>query len=1551
MSVTVETKGAESQVQSFSQRLLDAVKSSESLNKAINAVQAGFGKVGSAIGGAKSVFAGLEQGAGKAEDSIDKLKNTIKELGFSIEKGRLKNAKGDFVTLGDGAENASEDVKKLVKELEQLGYKVNSAGKITDLSGKFVKLGNDAEEAAKKQKDLADSFEKVALAAGVGFTAMSGVIGLSVKQSMELETAMAGLTKVVDFDTPDGLLNMRREFEKLSTEIPVSTSQLFEMAAAGGQLGVPAEKLKEFTVLTAQMATAFDMSADVAGDSMAKLANIFGKPIETMGEFGDMINTVSNNMPAKASEIVESLSRIGGSAKAFGLAEQEAVALAGSMISLGKAPEVASTAINSMITTLSTLDTKDQDVAQSLKAMGLNAEEFGRTIKEDGYKAIMQLLDGINQLPKDQQIGMVTDLFGKNFGDDILQLAGAPEVLEKINGLLAEQGNYIGSMAKEAANVSGTSASQAQMFANALENASAAFGDSFKPAISAAQEALTPLLEGFTKFAQDNPNLVAGIAAIVTGALGLVAGLGAVMAILPTMAAGWALLSAGMAAVSLPILGIVAGIAAVIAIGVLLYKNWDTIKAKASEIWNGIKETVSNAWESIKSLFSGDGFSGIWDGIKESASVAWVMIKHIVSVAWDNIKAYFTGSGDFLSSVWESVKSGVSSAWDSIKQAIVNKFNEIKQAFFEWLGGQPAPVQEMVSNIISIFTGLVGGIGAVWDLISSGASTAWEGIKSIASGAIDFISNAWNGIKDGASSAWESVKSTASSAFDTVKGYASEKLGQAKTVVSNIASDIGTAWDKAKDGASKAFDSVKSTINDKLSNAKSEAVKAMEAVKSAIASSGIGDAFSKGFDGAKNAVSSSMNGIRTVVTAGITAVKAMIQLNVTTFAIVFNTVFNSIKTIVQTAFGVIKGIVTGDIGAVKSAIQNGLSQLAGIARNAITQMVSAFRSAGSQLRNVGGDIIQGLINGLKAKAAAAVSAAREVASSAVSAFKSVFRTASPSRVTREIGEWVSEGLGIGIDAKAKQAVESAEKLAKATVTAINKPLNAKDAKKQAEKEAKEQQKEREKEQKKAIKQLEDYKKALSDAEQALERDLFILSQKSLGNPFAELTADIKFGKYGTNDTAKLQQLTQEKLYSENTLKVNEELKKVKDDIAKVGMTTSELMAWEYANSEKYLGVSKELFDELVQQTELLENKQRIYASEKKLTDEILKLDEQILLAGKNEFEILQYQLTYAKEYQGVNEDIKNTYLERVKAAKQEADLVKSRQSLEKAVAIAKNPTDKYAGMRYDLQQQGYDDATINEMVGNQEKTDVATAFNDLRNQMGQTNDPFAKLEAENQRKLEIIQKARGLELAKHAEFDEMEKQQHAEYLRAKNELTLTQSEQVLGSLTSIAKDAFGEQSKAYKIMFAMEKGMAIARSIMAIQTALASASASAPFPANLGVMATVAAQTASIIGNIKAVTMPVGQAHDGIMSVPKSGTWNLEKGERVLPKHTAKALDDKLDGMGSGVNITINVASDGSSTTDAQGANQTAKVMADKIKAVVLETLRQERKQGGLLYA
>ena len=66
-------------------------------------------------------------------------------------------------------------------------------------------------------------------------------------------------------------------------------------------------------------------------------------------------------------------------------------------------------------------------------------------------------------------------------------------------------------------------------------------------------------------------------------------------------AAQWAL---NAAFVATPIGWIVLGLAADVAAGVALYKNWDTVKAKAGEVWNSIKTAFGGIRDSITGAFS-----------------------------------------------------------------------------------------------------------------------------------------------------------------------------------------------------------------------------------------------------------------------------------------------------------------------------------------------------------------------------------------------------------------------------------------------------------------------------------------------------------------------------------------------------------------------------------------------------------------------------------------------------------------------------------------------------------------------------------------------------------------------------------------------------------------------------------------------------------------------------------------------------------------------------------------------------------------------------------
>lgn len=92
---------------------------------------------------------------------------------------------------------------------------------------------------------------------------------------------------------------------------------------------------------------------------------------------------------------------------------------------------------------------------------------------------------------------------------------------------------------------------------------------------------------------------------------------------------------------------------------------------------------------------------------------------------------------------------------------------------------------------------------------------------------------------------------------------------------------------------------------------------------------------------------------------------------------------------------------------------------------------------------------------------------------------------------------------------------------------------------------------------------------------------------------------------------------------------------------------------------------------------------------------------------------------------------------------------------------------------------------------------------------------------------------------------------------ARNSMILTSASDTFGSLAEAAKGFAGEQSGVYKALFITSKAFAIADSIMKVQQGIANAMA-LPFPANLAAAATVAAQAASIVANIKAVQFADG---------------------------------------------------------------------------------------------
>ncbi|HCR0047937.1 TPA: hypothetical protein OMR87_000037 [Enterobacter hormaechei] len=163
-----------------------------------------------------------------------------------------------------------------------------------------------------------------------------------------------------------------------------------------------------------------------------------------------------------------------------------------------------------------------------------------------------------------------------------------------------------------------------------------------------------------------------------------------------------------------------------------------------------------------------------------------------------------------------------------------------------------------------------------------------------------------------------------------------------------------------------------------------------------------------------------------------------------------------------------------------------------------------------------------------------------------------------------------------------------------------------------------------------------------------------------------------------------------------------------------------------------------------------------------------------------------------------------------------------------------------------------------------------------------------------------------------------------------------------GNVADIMAGVFGESSAAAKAAFAVSKGIAIAQAVINIQQGISEA-IKLGWPMGIAAGLQVAAQGASIVRTIKGTAIQ-GQAHDGWDSLPSTGTYNLEKGERVVGKSLNQDLTKYLSNQDGSKSGDIKIDAPLIINSNGQISDSDFQKMCDKHADTIVQATRKSQK-------
>lgn len=657
---------------------------------------------------------------------VEAQEKRVGELNKMLEESSKKYGENDARTL-----KWKEAVNQATAELNRM------KSELKDLPNSLQAFGQDMQAVGDKVKGIGDGVKGF----GEGMTKyvtapLTAVGGLSVAAFNEVD---AGLDTIIAKTgaTGESLEGFQTVFENLATSIPTDFETVGDaVGEVATRFQLTGQELEDLTGYFIKFADINNTDVSSSIDQTQKALSAFGLDASSATSLLDTLNTVGQNTGASMDSLLSGLIQNGTAFQEMGLSAEQAAVFMGQMETSGANSET---------------------VMQGLRKALKNAAEEGVPLNE----ALATLQDAIlNGTDSMDGLTAAYDLFGKS-GDQIYAAVQ--------NGTLS-----FTDLGTAAVDASGSVANafdamidptdEAAMAMNQAKLAGAEIGSTLLEIAAPAIEKIADVVKGLKdKWDSLEPStqqnivkfglLAAAIGPVITIAGTFIGALGSIISV------GGTVVSAIGSIVA--VLGgpLTAAIAAAVAAGVLIYKNWDTIKQTAITVastvktkFDEIKSSISSALESAKKTVT-----DTWENIKKTVSDAVGKLKSLVDFNWELPKLklpHFSISGSFslnppsiphIDVDWYSkamqggiilrnatifgaqngnllgggeagpeVVVGASSLYDMIRSAVGNTTNNYGGNNVYVYGAPGQDVRELAHEIADIINGDIRAEGAVW---------------------------------------------------------------------------------------------------------------------------------------------------------------------------------------------------------------------------------------------------------------------------------------------------------------------------------------------------------------------------------------------------------------------------------------------------------------------------------------------------------------------------------------------------------------------------------------------------------------------------------------------------------------------------------------------------------------------------------------------------------------------------------------------------------------------------------------------------------------------